>query len=87
MTRIITEKYRCANCNNELARHQAASSSSFFDGDAIFECKYTFTGLFPKLYCCPSCGYIGEDLSKEPDKKIKEIIDSGDYQLLMKIGG
>ena len=86
MTRIITEKYSCANCHNELYRKQALSSSSFFNGDDILSCHQTFTGLLPKLYFCDQCGYIGEDLSKDIGPKQKEIITSEEYQLFMKIG-
>ncbi len=86
MTRIVSIKYQCAYCHNELTRHQVTSFSTFFNKEDIFNYKNTFTGLFPKLYFCPQCGYIGEDLSIEPNKEIKEIIESSDYQLFLKIG-
>lgn len=86
MTRIITKKYNCAYCGNELSRHVVTSVSSFFNSEDILECKHTFMGIYPKLYFCHNCGYIGEDLSKEPDNKTKEIINSDDYKLFMKIG-
>ena len=86
MTRIITEKYQCANCGNELYRKKVTSYSSFFhSGDIIF-CNGTFTGISPKLYFCDQCGYIGEDLSKDIDDKQKEIINSEEYRLFMEIG-
>lgn len=86
MTRIVTFKYQCAYCHNELTRHQVTSVSAFFNHEDIFNYKSTFTGLFPQLYFCPQCGYIGEDLAKEPSEEIKENLQSGDYQLLLKIG-
>ena len=86
MTRIITEKYNCANCGNLLFRKKVTSVSTFFNSGDVFKCHGTFTGLFPKLYCCEECGYIGEDLSKKPDSKIKAIVDSEDYKLFMQIG-
>lgn len=86
MTRIITEKYKCANCGNELYRKQVASSSSFFHSEDIFSCAGTFTGISPKLYFCDQCGYIGEDLSKNINPEHKEIINSGEYKLFLEIG-
>lgn len=86
MTRIITEKYNCSNCRNELYRKQVTSTSSFFHNYDLFNCKNTFSGISPKLYFCDKCGYIGEDLSKDIDPKIKEIIESKKYKTFMEIG-
>ena len=86
MTRIITKKYNCVNCGNELSRNVVTSVSSFLNSEDILECKHTFTGIYPRLYFCHYCGYIGEDLSIEPNKEIKEILNSDDYKLFMEIG-
>lgn len=86
MTRIVSINYQCGYCRHELTRRQVTSVSTFFDKEDIFNFKNTFTGLFPKLYFCPYCGYIGEDLSIEPSPQVKEILQSEEYQLLLKIG-
>ncbi len=86
MTRIITEKYNCANCNNELHRDHTIEVFDFVNSDIILDCYNTFVGYPPKLYCCEKCGYIGRDLSIKPNKEIQEIIDSAEYKLLMEIG-
>ena len=86
MTRIVSINYQCGYCHHELTRRQVTSVSTFFNKEDIFNFKNTFTGLFPKLYFCPYCGYIGEDLSKESSSEIKEILQSEEYQLLLKIG-
>lgn len=86
MTRIITETYHCAHCNNELHRNLLMSVSTFMGHGDILTSRGTFSGIKPRLYFCDQCGYIGKDLSEEPDEKELMVINDKDYQEFMKIG-